>query len=1194
MYEDFGFIGNPFPPFGTQKIGRIKDRIIKVKPVGIEEEIEYVENWLTNQIKRGIEKPEFLWIVGYFGFGKSTLLQYIRDGIEEGEFGNIGVVYKDLTGLPSIEDIIEETYEEYRDKDRIVVIIEEGQENIRDLTGSRENDVKRFTRSLRRFADFSDERVTKYSIILAITPDSEEELHERYDISMRFLKNRIELEIFDLFMAEEIVKQLLKNVANENGEEKLNENPFYPFDRDIFPLVYVLVPYVEKKLLKSTVGPNSRTFNHIMSELFEIAVKERREITLDFFKQLLRERKLKIGGESIDVPNEDKLREMHVAIESKDPYIMDIVDYVVFSPWWKSIEEIKYGTSKSEKMVNTALSFMQSFGFLEARRGLYIREKDFNSLKESLLKEFDYYSGIIEKLFTDKTISYRISKNGDCWRIIFLTPQIPSEIIERLKELGENLNLYRLSENLMHSLYRWEEEKRIPEKYENIWNEYLRRSNMEKGKFVVEKIKNLLDRSRFFKKIIKIEKHLIANYSPLPDTDLHYRIAVYRYLSLGEETLEEKIEKIATDLNPDVSDRDFALLFVNPPYRKELPFKGKIIRGMPESSRIYIVDVTDEKLAFLLGESREGIKFIEEEVRKAQRAFVKSTLENYALIPVSGVDIGKPERLKKFIKILSDNWWYKAYKWLTKTLNRQELPFSGLNHLSKGYTDERDFSHTTDEYTDEDNLFIKDGVVLVSPYEKKVLELVKNTPLKKDQLESILRNYFVAKSPKLPECLINLLTGKHLFEKKEEKIFVVTPSDLISSIEDKLKKCEGELNNVKKEPLEFFKEHFEITNERWLERFRAEIRIKNSDFELLKEREHELKAGDWENIGIFNTALSIFGNEVDTLLADNIQPIQTTFEKQLERIKSHLDTFEKEGNEKVKKLEEMTNLKLLDIKGLKDVANEVTATLKELCEFINSGATSKKDVFDREFTKLTEASGKILDAIDTVIGIYQESEKTIKDYYSSLKEFEQFKDSLSKFKSVEEEFIKSLPVCENDVKQIYNLFRDIIGYSPHLIPHFDVEKERIRGLLRFCSLNTAVFHLESLRKFKDDFNPLTKREAFESSIENLRKRIKIIKDWFERKGEKSDFTLSILSNLTEILEKENAELFVSYVNYMKNSKKRNPLFLCHHLAIENYQSFAVDEKIREFSQILNISQEDVKNVLEDLEGEKILKRGYEC
>ena len=74
VYEEFGFIGNPFPPFGTQKIGRIKDRIVKVKPIGIDEELKYVKNWLTNQIQGRIEKPEFLWIVGHFGFGKSTLL----------------------------------------------------------------------------------------------------------------------------------------------------------------------------------------------------------------------------------------------------------------------------------------------------------------------------------------------------------------------------------------------------------------------------------------------------------------------------------------------------------------------------------------------------------------------------------------------------------------------------------------------------------------------------------------------------------------------------------------------------------------------------------------------------------------------------------------------------------------------------------------------------------------------------------------------------------------------------------------------------------------------------------------------------------------------------------------------------------------------------------------------------------------
>ena len=105
MYEEFGFIGNPFPPFGTQKIGRIKDRIIKVKPVGIEEEIEYVENWLTNQIRGRIEKPEFLWIVGYFGFGKSTLLQYFEDRIENGEFGNCASIHKELTYLPTIGEI---------------------------------------------------------------------------------------------------------------------------------------------------------------------------------------------------------------------------------------------------------------------------------------------------------------------------------------------------------------------------------------------------------------------------------------------------------------------------------------------------------------------------------------------------------------------------------------------------------------------------------------------------------------------------------------------------------------------------------------------------------------------------------------------------------------------------------------------------------------------------------------------------------------------------------------------------------------------------------------------------------------------------------------------------------------------------------------------------------------------------------
>lgn len=1202
MYEEIGFIGNPFPPFGTQKIGRIKDRIIKVKPVGIEEEIKYVENWLINQIKSRLEKPEFLWIVGYFGFGKSTLLQYIKDSIEEGEFGNIGVVYKDLTGLPSIEDIIEETYEEHRDKDRIVVIIEEGQENVRDLTGSRENDVKRFTQSLRSFADFSDDRVTKYSIILAITPDSEVELHKRYDISMRFLKNRIELEIFDLFMAEEIVKQLLRNVANEIGEEKLNKNPFYPFDRDIFPVVYVLVPYVEKKLLKSTVGPNSRTFNHIMSELFEIAVKERREITLDFLKQLLKERKLKIGGESIDVPKEDKLREIYAAIELKDPYIMDTVDCIVFSPWWKSIEEIKplisrnkktiYEISKREEEVSTALSLMQSLGFLEARKGLCIRGEKFNSLKESLLKEFDYYGGVIEKLSADKTISYRISKSGECWRIIFLTPLIPGEIIERLREVGENVDLYRLSEDLMRSLYRWEEEKKIPEECEAVWNEYQQKSNMEKRKFVVEKIKNLLNRSSFFSKIAKIEEHLIAHYSPLPDTDLHYRIAIYRFLSLGEETLEQKIEKIAKDLN--VSDHDFAILFVNPPYRKELPFKeGNIIRGMPESSRIYIADVTDEKLVFLLAESREGMEFVEEEVRKAQRAFVKSALENYTLIPVFGVDIGRPEKRDEFIQILSDNWWYRAYKWLTKALGRRESPLSDLQ-ISDHYDNEWEFLNKTDKYTDEDNLFIKNRKALVSPYERKVLELLKSTPLKIDQLESILRKYFVAGVSKLPpKSLIDILTDKHLFGKEEEKIFVVKPSNLISSIEDKLVVCERELNNIKKESLEFFKERFEITNEKWLERFKASIRVKNSDFDILKEQEQRIKEDDWENIGIFNTALSIFENEVGTLLSD-INAIQTKFDTQLGEIKTHLDTFRATGDKKVEKLKEITNLSLLDIKGLKDIAGEFIDVLKGLCDFINSGATSKEEVFDREFSKLTEASNKILDTIDTVIRIYQESEETIKEYRSSLDEFEHFKEALSRFEGIEEEFVEGLPAYENNVKQIYNLFRNISDYPNLHIPHFDVEKERIRGLLRFCSLNAAVFHLDSLKRFKDDFNPLTKREAFEGSIENLRERIKKIKEWFERKREKSDFTLGILSNLTEILEKENAELYVSYVNYMKSSKNQNSLFLCHYLAIENYQSFAVDEKISEFSQILNISQEGVKNVLEDLEGAKILKRGYEC
>ena len=1193
VYEEFGFIGNPFPPFGTQKIGRIKDRIVKVKPIGIDEELKYVKNWLTNQIQGRIEKPEFLWIVGHFGFGKSTLLQCIRDSIEEGEFGNIGVIYKDLTALPPIEDLIEETYEEYRDKDRIVVIIEEGQENIRDLTGSRKDDVNRFTRSLRSFADFVDDRVTKYSIILAITPDSEVELHKRFDISMRFLRNRIELKIFDLFMAEEIVKQLLRNVVNEKGEEKLKENPFYPFDRNIFPLVYVLVPYVEKKLRKSTVGPNARTFNHIMSELFEIAVRERSEITLDFLKQLLKERRLRIGGEPIDIPAEDKLKEMNIVIKNIDPYIMDIVDYIVFSPWWKSVEEIEYGTSKKGEEVSAALSRMQSFGFLEARKGVCIKEENFNSLKESLVKEFDYYGDIIERLSTDKTISYRISKNGECCRVIFLTPTIPREIVERLEENGETVNLYRLGEDWMYSLYRWEEEKKIPSEFEEVWNAYLQKTNMEKRKFVMEKIENLLNRSGFFSKIKRINDHLSSHYNPLPDTDLDYRIAIYRFLSLGEETLEQKIEKIIEDLNADVSDRDFAILFVNPPYRKELPFKkGDMIRGMPGSSRIYIVDITDEKLAFLLAESKEGMEFIEEEVRKAQRTFIKSAIENYALIPVFGVDIGRENR-KEFLKILSDNWWYRAYKWLTKVLSRQESPISDIQ-ISDHYDNEWEFLNKTEEYTDEENLFIKDKEVLVSPYERKVLELVKNTSLKKDQLETILRNYFVAGVSKLPpEYIIDLLTDKHLFGNEEERISVIMPSDLVLSIENKLGECERELNNIKREHLEFFKEHFEITNEKWLERFKAVIRVKKSDFAILREEEQRINEDDWENIGIFNTALSIFENEVDTLLED-INTAQTKFEKQLEVIKAHLDDFTTKGGEKAKNLEEVTNLKLLDIKGLKDVADGFTDALKELCEFINSGATSKEEVFDREFNKLREASDKILDTIDRVIAIYQEGEEAIREYRSSLDEFEHFKEALSRFESLEVGFIETLPRCENDVKQIYNLFRDIKQY-PHLrIPVFEVEKERIRGLLQFCSLNAAVFHLESLKKFKDDFNPLKKREEFEGSIENLRGRIKIIKDWFERKREKSDFTLGILSNLTEILEKENAELYVSYVNYMKSAKKRNSLFLCHHLAIEDYQSFAVDEKINEFSQILNISPEDVKDVLEDLEGAKILRRGYEC
>lgn len=1194
MYEEFGFIGNPFPPFGTQKIGRINDRIIKVKPVGVEEEIKYVENWLAEQIKSGIEKPEFLWIVGYFGFGKSTLLQYFEDRIENGEFGNCASIHKELTYLPTIDEIVDETYEKYEDNDRIIIIIEEGQENIRDLTGSKENDVKKFTRSLRRFRDISDERMTKYSVILAITTDSELELHNRYDISTGFLRNRVELEVFDLFMAEEIVKQLLRNAINENSEEKLNKNPFYPFSGDIFPLVYVLVPYVEKKLLKSTVGPNSRTFNHIMSELFEIAVKEKSEMTLEFLKQLLKERKLKIGGESIDAPKEDKLRDLHAAIELKDPYILDIADYIAFSPWWKTIEEIKYGTSKNEGDVSTVLSLMQSFGFLEERKGLCIKEKEFNSMKESLLKEFAYYSGIIEELPTDKTSSYRISKNGDCWRTIFLTPRIPREIIERLREVGEEIELYRLSEDFMHSLYLWVEEKKIPTKYGDVWSDYLQKDNMEKGKIVMANIANLLKKSGFFSKIHKNGDHLSFLYSPLQGTELFFSIAVYRFLSLGEETLEQKIEKIVEDFNPDVSDYNFAIVLVNPPYRRELPSKeGNMIRGMPESSRIYIVDVTDEKLVFLLGEGREGMELMEGEVKKAQRAFVKSALENYALIPVFGVDIGRPERKAEFKEILIDNWWYKAHKWLTQALDREKLSFSNLQ-ISDHYSDELEILNKTKEYSDEDNLFIKSGEVLVSPYEKKVLELVKNSPLKRDQLKLILRGYFVAEASNLePENLIDLLIGKHLFGKEEGKIFVLKPSNLILSLENKLEDCGAGIEKIKEEPLDFFKDHLEITNEKWLERFRGSIQVKNRDFEILKAKGHEIKEDDWENIGIFNTALSIFEEEVESLLED-VGTAQTKFEKQLKELKTNLDDFTRKGDVKTKKLKEVTSLDLSDIKGLKVVADDFTSALKRLCEFINIGAASEEEIFDREFNKLREASNKINDTIDKVIAKHQEGEEIIEKYSLSFDEFDQFKDSLAEIKGIEDVFIESLPACENDVKQIYNLYRDIKKYPHPPIPPFGVEKERIRGLLRYCSLNAAAYHLDSLKKFRDIFNPLTKKEEFKGSIENLRERIKKMKGWFETRGEQSIFTRDIISCLSNVLEKRDVELYVSYVNYIKSSEKRKSLFLCHHLAIENYSSFAVNEKIGEFSQILNISKEDVKNVLEYLEVEKILKRAYKC
>lgn len=804
---------NPFPELGTPSAKRIS-------PVGYDKELNEIHELIAHNVGH---QPILINLIGEFGRGKTTIIEHLKDMFskneDDGGWGKLTVVEKDLTGIPDLEIILSETYNEYDEKTPgILLILDEGQRIVSDEISKKMDDegavelTKEQESFLNKLRDFTDGKIKgvdiqKFVICFAIHPETDRLLFGksgRLDVFERERTKTYHLRDVDYYSAYEIVNRYL-----ETEEYSLNDT----FDESVIYSLFALLPWIEVQSTGSAKR-SGRTLAQIFFNLFELTRKFERKISQEDINSILVDKnpELRFGSVIVSLKNAD----MYTSIRSGlDGIEKELWDYLVFHPKWHIETDIPDGFK------DVISNFEHAFN----REGILIKCEKYDDCVNSLNKDTQGKFMELER--------ERIYYNDSCTFLIF-TDIADKDIKDDIYKVSEPTKVYRLSDEYLRTIFEFKPD--VESKFANEIRKYLDDDVNARIRKVYRNIKKLgLSESSCAHGTSY--KYLNGSYDIL--RGVGYDIALFFHPYQYSENLNEYLETVRIEI--DDSSVDIGIIILDP-YNQDAPFKDVVeIRKM--KNRLFIERIEKQSLGKILGGDTSDVeKIIEDSIK----VFVQEAVLKGFTIPFVGLKEkakNKKEWLWGLVKedIIRSIKSESQRRFEGKTTRYQSAVINGFK-IEDDKVDGVDgqLSDIARETMSEFVEFDSDGHIIypkISKYELNFLNLFGERKVPEDEFKRTLYNYFATYSRIKPvyDFLYQLLDTRKLVKIEDESIVLIEPANL-------LKDAEGLIERINES------KHLLSEGE--------QIRINNYQHEIERYLKKDFSDIDWAEKSIYNSRIS--------------------------------------------------------------------------------------------------------------------------------------------------------------------------------------------------------------------------------------------------------------------------------------------------------------------------------------------------
>lgn len=805
---------NPFPQVGTPSAKRIS-------PVGYDRELKEIHELITHNVGR---QPIMINLIGEFGQGKTTIIEYLMDMFgkseNDGGWGKLTVVEKDLTGIPDLEVMLSEANREYDENTRgILLILDEGQRIVDDkiskmmdegaveLTKAQED----FLNKLRYFTDgqIKGLDIQKFVICFSIHPETYRLLFGgsgRLDVFERARTKTFNLRGVDYYSAYEIIKRYLET------EGYLLDDTF---DESVIYSLFALLPWIEEQSTGSTKR-SGRTLVQVFFNLFELTRNFGRKISQEDIKRILADKnpELRFGGAVVSLKNSD----MYVNRKTElDGIEKELWDYLVFHPNWHIESDLP---DRFKDVIN-------NFEHASSREGVLIKCDKYDGFVNSLNKD-------IQGKFKDLERE-RIYYDDSCTFLIF-TDTADEDIKDNIYGMLELAKVYRLSDEYLETIFQFKPD--VESIFANDVKDYLNvdaSARLHKIYKIIKKELSLRETScthgtRY--------KYLIGEYGTLQGVD--YSIALFFHPYQYSENMNEYLQTVKIEISN--SDVDFCIVILDP-YTPEGAQSCDSTNIRKMENRLFIEKIKKQSLGKIF---QRNVSDIEKIIEDSIKVFAQEAVYKGFTIPFMGLQEkikNKPEYLWMLVNedIIRSIKSESQKRFDGKTTRYRSAVIDGFD-IEGDKVDGVDgrLSDLARETMSEFVEFDEDGYIIyprISKYEENFLELFGEKEVLANEFNRTMNQYFANYSRIKPvyNFLCQLLDTRKLVKIEGKNIILIEPSDL-------LKDAKGLIERIN--------EAKHLLNEA------EQVRITNYQNEIERYLERDFSNINWTEKSIYNLRIS--------------------------------------------------------------------------------------------------------------------------------------------------------------------------------------------------------------------------------------------------------------------------------------------------------------------------------------------------